>query len=403
MRIALLASSFLPRIGGAELVVHNLAQHLQRLGHKPSVITWWGLWKEARRAVPYPVLPLLPQSYTPASRTRWEAGRGRRWPVAAQVAVLQALGRFDVWHIHMAYPLAMLATRVLQRMGVPVVITCHGDDLMANEAMRFRVRFNPHLDAALRDAWLQAAFVTAISPLMEAEFRQAGVPAERIRRVANGVECTRLAARTATADEVRRRHGVPEGVPLLVSVGRHHIMKGFQFIPEAVAQVRSHGREVCWLVVTDLPELVDQSAAAAGLTGWVRGVPLLPADPGEGSLALPPRGLIELYQAATAVVVPSVVEPFGNVIIEALAAGTPVLASDHTGCTEALRQGGGGLVHRAGDAQALGADVLRILQDEPLRLALARQAGELARNYDWPRIAADYVTVYRAAGSERMR
>ena len=42
VKIALLASTFLPRIGGAELAVHNLAAHLQKMGHEVTIIAWWG-------------------------------------------------------------------------------------------------------------------------------------------------------------------------------------------------------------------------------------------------------------------------------------------------------------------------------------------------------------------------
>ena len=145
MKIAFLASTFLPTIGGAEVLMHNLAIHLQKMGHEVHVITWWGNWIKIRGKLPYPVHPLLPRSYTEKDRSRLE-GKGvwSNW-VARQVLLYQRRYSFDVFQIHNACPLGPLCARVLVRAGLPVVMRCTGGDLLYDESMRYGFRCNPVL------------------------------------------------------------------------------------------------------------------------------------------------------------------------------------------------------------------------------------------------------------------
>ena len=105
MKIAFLASTFLPTIGGAEVVIHNLAIHLGRLGHDVHVITWWGNWMQVPGKLPYSVRPLLPRSYTKADRRLLNEKGLAGSRVARQVQFYHLIQSYNLFHIHCANPM----------------------------------------------------------------------------------------------------------------------------------------------------------------------------------------------------------------------------------------------------------------------------------------------------------
>ncbi|HEY2306615.1 MAG TPA: glycosyltransferase family 4 protein [Streptosporangiaceae bacterium] len=89
-------------------------------------------------------------------------------------------------------------------------------------------------------------------------------------------------------------------------------------------------------------------------------------------------------------------ESFGVVLIEAMAAGAPIVASDLDAFEFVLRGGRAGELFLAGDPVALAAAASRLLDDPSLRARLSAAATDAVRVYDWPRVARDVVKVYEA-------
>jgi len=100
------------------------------------------------------------------------------------------------------------------------------------------------------------------------------------------------------------------------------------------------------------------------------------------------------YSAAEIVVVPSHYESFGLVALEAMACGTPVVASETGGLVFLVRDGETGFHVPTGDPEALADRLRQLLQDEILRQRLGQQAAEYAKRYDWPLIADQIIDLY---------
>ncbi|GAA4893090.1 phosphatidylinositol alpha-mannosyltransferase [Stackebrandtia albiflava] len=90
-------------------------------------------------------------------------------------------------------------------------------------------------------------------------------------------------------------------------------------------------------------------------------------------------------------------ESFGMILTEAMAAGTPVLASDLDAFRRVLDNGTAGRLFPVGDAAALCASAAELLDDARLRADLARRATEVVADYDWPVVARRVLEVYTAA------
>lgn len=103
------------------------------------------------------------------------------------------------------------------------------------------------------------------------------------------------------------------------------------------------------------------------------------------------------YNAAEAVVMPSHYESFGMVALEAMACGTPVIASDVGGLSHLVRDGETGFHVPSGNHLALASTLARLLQDDGLRRRLGEQATYWAQNYSWVKIGDRVLDAYRHA------
>ena len=165
-----------------------------------------------------------------------------------------------------------------------------------------------------------------------------GIPPERIRIVPNTIDVagfgTRAEAARAHGERLRRERGLPNGYVLFA--GRLVEAKG---VPELIQARRLLGERAPALVVAGEGPLAAELAA----------------EPGVHMLGFQDESrLIELYALADATVVPSRVEPWGVVVNEALACGSPVIASDAVGAVEDLLvDGENGRVFPAGVVSAL--------------------------------------------------
>ncbi|MGQ9626713.1 MAG: glycosyltransferase [Anaerolineae bacterium] len=101
------------------------------------------------------------------------------------------------------------------------------------------------------------------------------------------------------------------------------------------------------------------------------------------------------YSAADVVVMPSFYESFGMVALEAMACGTPVIASRVGGLAQLVQDGKTGFLVSPGDSASLADKLARLLQDDGLRAEMGAQASSQARQYAWPKVAPQITKLYR--------
>ena len=398
VNIALLASTFLPRIGGAELAVHNLATQLAKMGHEVAVIAWWGHWRGVRGALSYPVRPLLPRSFTRTALHRLQAGQTWINPVPPQLALYQKRFRFDVWNIQHAFPLGVLATAGLRQRGIPVVITPQGDDVIHDPGSQYDLLENPRIRQLMSTCLRAAHRVTATSPAMRAAIEGLGVPPASIVDIPNGVSVERFTGGPDRRAETRRAHGLPADVPVILSVGRNHAQKGYDLIPPTMVELMRRNADCVWVIVGMDSDLVLKGVPS-DVAARIRCLPpLLEKDPRKsGYDHLPSDGLIDLYRACDIYALPSRNEPFGMVVAEALAAGLPVVGTTGMGAPDMVAEGAGGFIVEKNNPAALAAKLEVLLRDKSLCERMGRYNREKARQYDWKVVARQYVACFEAA------
>jgi glycosyltransferase involved in cell wall biosynthesis len=366
MEIVQVVALYPPHLGGQEVVAERLAV-LQARHHRVTVYT-----------------SRLGAAGRPSVESRDGTGGGLRVvrQRAASVAntpvmpgllprLLRHTPRPDVIHVHTSQALVpeVVALAATLR-GIRYVAHQH---LVLRPSSRlgrillpayFRLVYGPVLRRADRVICLTAAMRDEVVAVF-------GVDPDRVAIVGNGVDATRFGPRLAAgdADEV-------------LFVGRLAPQKNVDALLHAVARLRDDGRDLRVRIVGDGDDgpRLHELARRLDLTG-VRF---------EGRLS--PAQVAAAYARATVLVMPSTHEGMPLVLLEAMAAGVPVVAA-------ALPE----IVELAGDTiltvdvaepGALARAVGRILDDAPLRGRLAEAATARAAAYSWPAVAACVERVY---------
>jgi glycosyltransferase involved in cell wall biosynthesis len=174
----------------------------------------------------------------------------------------------------------------------------------------------------------------------------------------------------------------PEGprAPYLLAVGTLEPRKNLPVLLDAFRALRKEGRDLQLVLV--------------GRQAWAHSLPLGDLEPHVRLAgAVPDQDLPALYAGAACFVMPSLYEGFGLPLAEAMAAGTPAVASD----IPALREVGGDAVRYAppADAAAFTTAVARTLDDREAARALVAAARERARRFTWEACADATLEVYR--------
>ncbi len=222
-----------------------------------------------------------------------------------------------------------------------------------------------------------------------------GADPGRIVIIPPGVDLSRF----HPLDRVQSRQalGMPCDGKNIMFVGRIEPLKGIDTLIEAAAILRDQQPEImantCFSIVGGDPWALNPEREMARLQALREelGVTELVGFIG----AKNQNDLPKYYAAAEVVVMPSHYESFGLVALEAMAMGTPVVASEVGGLAHLIKDGETGFHIPPRDPEALADRLCLLLSDPVLRAALGRQAQAYARQYDWSRIAERMIQFYQ--------
>jgi glycogen synthase len=334
------------------------------------------------------------RGYEPWERLRAGAD-GPRWaPALETLSVGLAMARdpvdADVAHAHTWYAdMAGLWIRTLHR--IPLVVTLHSlEPLRPWKADQLGSGY--HLSSWIeRTAVESADRVIAVSAGMRDDILAhfAADPA-RVVVIHNGIDPERF--RRSERRDALERLGVRE--PYVLFVGRITDQKGIFDLLAAAGRLPAGVRVVLCASAPDTPEIEARLR---------RALPEHPSVTWIGEM-VPHDVLVQLYSRAAVFACPSVYEPFGLINLEAMACGTPVVASRVGGILEVVDDGVTGLLVPPAAPEALAAALVRVLGDP----ALAARLGEAGRRrveaaFSWARIAERTERVYAEAIAEFAR
>jgi len=286
---------------------------------------------------------------------------GMDWNLPRRLAALWRRQRVDVVHAHQYTPFfyALLSRLCYRR--PPVLFTEHGRHYPDYPRPKRMVANRLLIERRDRVVGVGQAVRRA---LIENE----GIPPERVAVIYNGVDLPDLVAQAGERLAVRRELGLGASDLMILQVARLDYLKDHGSAVRAMAQVVQHCPRAHLVLVGEGPERasVEESVRRHGIEARVHLLGLR-------------NDVARLLDAADVFLLSSISEGIPLTIIEAMAAGLPVVATRVGGLAEMVEDGATGLLAPAGDDKALAGAILRLAHDPRLRSEMG-QRGRASRS-----------------------
>lgn len=357
IRIAVFTDTYYPQVNGVSKFLEEMRKYMEsyNIEYKlfvPGIAAETGMNNVTSfYGVPFAFYPELRVS----------------WPSYNRIK--STLSKFQPHLIYLATPISIGAAglRYARKNGIPIVSTYHTN---FPQYLQYY-----HLDS-LQGAiwrylrWFHSFCCINFCPSRETIEQLQNHGIDNLMLCNNGIDCTSFSSELRSED--LRKQYVPDGETLLLYVSRVAPEKDLDVLIGAVKLLNNYESAFKLLVVGDGPlrkPLQEQGLRNVIFTGYKTG-----------------HDLQAIYASSDIFVFPSRTETFGNVILEAMASGLPVVASYTGGVKESLVDGFNGLTFAPGDEKAMAACIIKLMLDDRLRRKLAQNAVNFARERTWDKI-----------------
>jgi glycosyltransferase involved in cell wall biosynthesis len=367
-----LPAVFSPFGGAIQRRIAELAQAQARLGQEVTVFSPGR--ERASTTIDGVTVRLLPCH----SRPPWVH---LEYQIAVVADIMRCRQPVDVLHFH-SQPEGALATRAIPALRV----------LSYDNYYFRRGRKSGLYRVYQRLLGLYDLLLPCSTYCMHASASYWDLPRPRTHVLFNGVNISQFRPDARAAEAERERLGVEGDV--ILYLGRICEQKGVDTLLEGYASLRAAQTPSPTLILAGPIEQFGPSSTPTARARWEARI----REAGGLYVGrVPEHRLTGLLNLADVFVMPTrELEMFGMAAVEAQACGTPVVASDHGGLRETVRDGVG-LRFPPGDSGALAAALARLLASPDLRKAMSETAVQNARRYAWDVIAADVDVLYREA------
>jgi len=293
--------------------------------------------------------------------------------------------RPDVVHVYFGIPSGPPAWLLKKLRGLPYVVSLMGSDVPRAEVRKFRYIY-PVMKPVLRSIWRNAFAVVANSEGLKEEALETA-PDLDVGVIHNGIDTQRF--QPGAGDAAGRENGPLE----LLTVGRLQEFKGLQYLLPAVKNILDgRPRSLHLAIVGDGPSRVELERLAAdlGLGDAVRFVPWV-------DYAQMP----DIYRNADAFLQPSLTEGMPNTVLEAMASGVAIVASDVAGNRDLVKDGRNGFLVEPMSADALTDAISRLVDDPAGVRRMGAESRTMAEAMTWRDVAAAYLDIYKRAAESR--
>lgn len=394
--------------GSLPRIVWNIAQRTAARSHEVTIIErrWTGLRDiSEQEGVRFLRFPLRTGSDKPWEEVPYEmvetkAGIAKLIVDRTNFALrtLQFLKSldFDVVHVHLPFAANVLVT-IAPWLRSKIMYTAqlgelrlnaltNGNDASAPNVPAVIQRFSPDIHLAQR-----TAFTTVLNPNVKHIFEQNDIPSHKLAHIPNGVDVEKFAGVDPSAcDRVRLKFGLDDRTVIFFA-GTIMPRKGVIELIQAANQVIQAGHDDIRFVLAGEKDL-DKS--------YVERIKSLINDSGinenivfTGYLNDP--DLLPMYKLSDIFVLPSYEEGFGMVVSEAMAAGTPPIASRINGVKQQVDDGTTGILVDPGSPEQLAEALNKLLDNPEKRSSMSGQSQQRAEIFGWERITDQYINCYK--------
>ena len=383
MKICIFGHSFLPRIGGMELVMHYLANSLVELGHNVTIIAQIVKSIKIRKIsfdFKFKYSLVRYGSYLPFSiRSGLNLVLGY-WTFRREYD----LKKFDVVNCHGVSYAGLIMRFAKKRINFPLVMTPHGEDIQRIPEINYGIRLNKKWDKRVKKNLMIAEAITAISDSIKQEMDF--LPQEKIFTIPNGINLDEFVSKKSF--KLHDDLGLNYHTKIVLSVGRNHVKKGYIYGIKAFKFLIDKYKidNLVYVIVGKDVKNLFYLVSELGLQNKVFLIPQKDR-----------KTILEYYRSAWCFFSPSIVEGLSMVSIEAMATGLPLIVTDVPGNLDIVRDNKCGIIVKNKDPESMAKGIFDLYLNKELYNKFSEIARKRAKNYDWYNIAKKYLDVYQFA------
>ena len=390
LKIALPISSFLPSLGGAEIGLHNICLNLKEKGHHPTVITSFSHKREIlkkRIVLPYKVISYPPKIFSIFKKN----SRLGFFLLNLFYSYIQKKYDFNFWHSTFGYPVGVSVISFCKSNNLPHLVRCVGEDIQIDNKIPYGMRINPKIDALIRKWLPKSNCLIAVSKNIKKEYLDIGASKKIIKLLPNGVNLKRI-SNFKSKSGFRQKIGINNNDFVFLSLGRYHVKKNFELLITTFEKILNKNIKliIAGTGMKHLIEIVHNKKIKDNITILeiseqldYKQINNIPSDK-----------IFDLYKISDCFIMPSKIESFGIVTIEAMSFGLPIIASNNTGNIDILNNGEYGMLFD-GSENSLAHVINKLMKNKNLIVEYANKSLWRSKKYDWSEIVESYILIYK--------
>lgn len=394
--------------GGTETVILETSKRLLRMGHKTEIVCPNALATSNHEIIEGISTTRVPYFYpyfglSAEAKALFDRKGGNLFSFSL-LRTLQKIPSLDLIHLHTSKRVGGIARYVAMKRRIPYIVSLHGGlfDVPMEEAQSWTAPAKGCYEwGKILGWWVGSRRVlddaAAIVCVGEEERAQTALhyPSKKVIHLPNGVDPARFS--TGNGEAFRLKHGIPHSAYVVLTVGRIDPQKNQLLLLKVFPELRKIHADAHGLIIgpiTNEPyyEKLEKQVQSLGISDRITIV---------SGLSSNSQDLVDAYHAADVFLLPSIHEPFGIVILEAWAAGLPVIASRVGGIPSFAVDGKDALLFDIHSENSLTGAFHALVKDpeEARKIALAGHK-KACNQYSWDRVSERLVEIYQEAVRE---
>lgn len=366
----------MPKKGGLEFVIHNLAKNLAAQGHNIYVFTSRASDGFDDRMQNYNIVRY-------ACQLRG-LGRLRVKPIVDNILLIyhfwqiHGVKKFDIINTHSAFNASSDGLCLSKIFRLPCIITCHGDDVQFDRVIGYGLRLSPKYDNIIINNLQKADKVVAISNYMEKLLSKI-IDRKKVVKIPNGVN---LNNNYNLQKKFAQRNNSNDKQQILL-VGRNTPVKGFDDSLLAFSHICKKNPNTNLLHIGRNGNSLVKLAEKLGFGHQFHSVNEIDQDM-----------LLHYYLSSDIFLSSSLLEASSLVCLEAMSWGLPCVVTNSGGISEMVIHGFNGMVVPVGDIACIANALDVLLQNNDIRISYGLKSIELVHKYDWVNVAKKYQNLF---------
>ena len=390
MKIASILFASLENIGGLQVFTINLLSKMSQLGHGCTLYITDKSYKSIKSKIFNPPFKIKSMTIESARLAHYA-------PFLLQQVIkfCQFKERYDIWQGMGVYPTVSILSPLANH--VPVVLRAFGEDIQRCKRLNYGYTLDSRKEERLKKALQSIHRVIAMTNDLRDSFYALDVPPSKVINIPNTVNVSRF-TKKINRKLIREHLGISENTTLFITVGRYHIKKGHDLLPEIVDYLRRKHVNFKWLLIGNGLEKLRNEIEDRELSNYIilkDEIGIQDAFNKNGEAKIPNDDLIDLLKCSDIFVFPTRLEGFPMVIIEAMAAGLPIVTTNSPGVREVVIHNKTALLSEIDDIDSIASNIIKLTKDNNLKENLVQHAQKELPKYDLNNIAVQYLDLYK--------